>query len=657
MANFSIRVGATFDLDEVPTRISALHGTEQVLLQNMNTGEVELHVRQTLLEAFREGRIAATENGTEPLKNMEWDRPLEDLTTEVKKELLRRKHYVDAVYSGNQVFKVSELKVAILDAASEIIDENPPSISSVRRWISRYRASGNSIRSLIPRKDQRGSRKFKQSPKMLELIRDSIEEAYQRTPAATIKTMETLLAAKISRANSFLDETEQLKIPSRRTLFRFLHRVEVHDRVRMREGKVTADRKLRVTRAVTPVKDILERIEMDHTPLDLFLIDDRTWLPLGRPTLTVALDCYSRMILGYYLSYGGTSAAAVLATLRHAILPKESAVPAIPSLSVKNTWPCYGLMDCLVLDNGLEFLGTDLERVALDFGISLQLCPTRVPQFKGRVERVLKTINYSFAHQLPGTSMARMEKRGDYDPQKHALLTLSEFKHVFEKWLLDDYGQTIHRGIGTTPYAKWLEGMRRRQPMLPPSNAVLRKRIGKSLDRSLRHDGLSLFGIRYSCDLLTTVLRLHGRGVRVRVVYDPEDMGAVEVWPPHESESITVPAVDVEYARGLTLFQHQCLTEILHEKGQSAENPLELMKARIELAESIEDLMKSRKQRNRKLAARINGKTSSHPGREFEPAKTSPKNSSERFSQAVSDDAPQGKYTLIQVTERNGSSQ
>ncbi|QDD62692.1 integrase [Herbaspirillum seropedicae] len=652
MANFSIRVGATFDLDEVPTRISALHGTEQVLLQNMDTGEVELHVRRTLLDAFREGRIAATENGIEPLKNMEWDRPLEDLTTEVKKELLRRKHYVNAVYSGNQVFKVSELKVAILDAASEIIDENPPSVSSVRRWISRYRASGNSIRSLIPRKDQRGSRKFKQSPRMLELIRDSIEEAYQRTPAATIKTMETLLAAKISRANSFLDETEQLKIPSRRTLFRFLHRVEVHDRVRMREGKVTADRKLRVTRAVTPVKDILERIEMDHTPLDLFLIDDRTWLPLGRPTLTVALDCYSRMILGYYLSYGGTSAAAVLATLRHAILPKESAVPVIPSLSVNNTWPCYGLMDCLVLDNGLEFLGTDLERVALDFGISLQLCPTRVPQFKGRVERVLKTINYSFAHQLPGTSMARMEKRGDYDPQKHALLTLSEFKHVFEKWLLDDYGQTIHRGIGTTPYAKWLEGMRRRQPMLPPSNAVLRKRIGKSLDRSLRHDGLWLFGIRYSSDLLTTILRVHGRGVRVRVVYDPEDMEAVEVWPPHEQESITVPAVDVEYARGLTLYQHQCLAEILRERGQSAENPLALMNARIELAESIEDLMKSRKQRNRKLAARLNGKTSSHPDREFNSEKTSTKRHPEKLSTTASDDAPQGKYSLIHSVER-----
>jgi putative transposase len=80
---------------------------------------------------------------------------------------------------------------------------------------------------------------------------------------------------------------------------------------------------------------------MDHTPLDLFLIDDRTWLPLGRPTLTVALDCYSRMILGYYLSYGGTSAAAVLATLRHAILPKESAAPAIPSLSVNNTCRQY----------------------------------------------------------------------------------------------------------------------------------------------------------------------------------------------------------------------------------------------------------------------------------------------------------------------------
>jgi len=39
--------------------------------------------------------------------------------------------------------------------------------------------------------------------------------------------------------------------------------------------------------------EILERVEIDHTVLDLFLVDVDDRLPIGRPTLTTALDVYS----------------------------------------------------------------------------------------------------------------------------------------------------------------------------------------------------------------------------------------------------------------------------------------------------------------------------------------------------------------------------
>ncbi|UGA40206.1 hypothetical protein JOS77_13220 [Chromobacterium haemolyticum] len=141
--------------------------------------------------------------------------------------------------------------------------------------------------------------------------------------------------------------------------------------------------------------------------------------------------------------------------MRHAILPKKPAKQVVQGVLAEHRWPCYGVMQELICDNGLEFLGTTLETIALDLGIGLQFCPKRQPRFKGVIERFLKTVNYYFTHQMPGTSLASFTERGDYDPQKHAVLTLGEFTHLFEKWLLDVYAQTVHRGIGTTPWAKW----------------------------------------------------------------------------------------------------------------------------------------------------------------------------------------------------------
>lgn len=658
MPSFDFSVGKMLDFDGSLMRIDRLQQDEQVLLQRADTGQLDLYTRQQLLVAYTQGRIRAIEpSGLHAAQagKAPWGRPLADLPETVQAELCRRKHYIEWVQgAGHYTYCADSLRPILAAAAAALNDPNVPSPTTAYRWLSRYKASGNDIRALIPRWDRRGSHALKQPTRLLELLEETFAEAYRLTPAATMKTIETRLAIKLTRENAFRLASDQLVMPSRRTLYRMLGRLEVYERTVMKQGKAVAQRQLRIVKNVEPVRDILERVEMDHTPLDLFLIDERTWLPLGRPTLTVALDGFSRMLLGYYLSFGGASAAAVLGALRHAILPKLPATPYLQGVHINHPWPCYDRMDCLVLDNGLEFHGKDLDSVALDLGIYLQFCPTRVPQFKGRVERMLKTINYSFAHQIPGTSLARFTQRGDYDPQKHALLTLGEFKHAFEKWLLDDYAQTIHKGIGTTPWAKWQEGFQRRQPELPSSPAVLQRRIGKVEERSLRHDGLWLHGIRYSSDALNVVLHAFGRGVRVRLVYDPEDLGTIEVWTPGQNDPVSVPAVHQGYACGLTLFQHERLQENLRESGRKAEDPAALSLARQQLAESLEALMHSRKQQKRRESARLHGKTSTHPSRQF--GASSPENLALSPAPAASklwpsrDIQPTGKYPLVQVT-------
>jgi putative transposase len=335
---------------------------------------------------------------------------------------------------------------------------------------------------------------------------------------------------------------------------------------------------------------------------------------LGRPTLTVIIDHYSRMMLGYYLSFESPSTAAVMGALRHAILPKQLAATVIANLKIANTWPCYGLLEVLVVDNGLEFHSNDLESVAYDLGIRIQYCPKHAPRFKGVVERYLKTINYFFAHQLPGTSFAKFYLRGDYDPQKAALLTFAEFKQIFEKWIVDVYAQDEHRGIGkTTPWARWQESIAHYEPILPDDLRTLQRRIGLVEERSLRRDGIFLNGIRYSGEELGPILRAFGEGVRVRLVYDPEDLGEIQVWGPNDAEPVMVKALDYEFAHGLTVKQNEFIRQYLREQGAAATNKAALERARYELAQAIETLMTNRKHTARRRSAALRGMSSSKP--------------------------------------------
>ena len=92
--------------------------------------------------------------------------------------------------------------------------------------------------------------------------------------------------------------------------------------MRARHGKVVANAKRKPRAAGVITTRPLERVELDHFLCDVHLVCGRTGVPLGRPWLTLAVDHYSGMVVGYHLTFAPPSAASVLAALRHAILPK-----------------------------------------------------------------------------------------------------------------------------------------------------------------------------------------------------------------------------------------------------------------------------------------------------------------------------------------------
>jgi putative transposase len=613
MAGFGLRKNMAFDWNGTEFKIDRLQANGSLLLERIHDGYLSIVERDHLLTEYRLGNISSKLlSSEEDSANKVFSRPLEELSQDVQLEAARRRHYLQLIIDqGRPIFTKSYLHPLIIRAAAEIGDVNPPSVTSIYRWYRRYQKSEDT-RALIPRFDRRGSRNLKQSATLLQFASEAIEDAFKASPQATGPSIYTRLIAKIDFENRSRLSSKKIKAPSLRTLYRMLNRIEAYDYVTLKEGKAAADKQFRIIKSGVKTNQILERVEIDHTPLDLFLIDEKSWLPLGRPTLTVVIDHFSRMLLGFHLSFDNPSTAAVMGALRHAILPKIPAEETLPNLTLQHLWCCYGRPDVLVVDNGMEFHSKDLESVAYDLGIRIQYCPKHQPRFKGVVERYLKTINYFFAHQLPGTSLARWHLRGDYDPLKHAVLTLGEFHHLFEKWIVDVYAQTSHKGIGTTPWAKWNEGMIYREPDLPADLGSFQQRIGLVAERVLRPDGIQLHGIRYNDDVLSPILRSYGAGAKVRIVFDPEDLGKIYVWGPDDVEPVAVPALDLDYASGLTLRQNEMIRASLREQGMK-EDRESLQKAKYEIAKVVGELMNSRKQRDRRSAANIRGISTSRP--------------------------------------------
>ena len=619
MRGFAFRTGLVFEWDGAAHRIERLGAGDQVVLERLSDGQTVLSSRQELLAAFSAGQLCMPPGtDTVPVAQV-YQRPLAELPSHIQAKVRTRMAYLDTIREAGQIpLTPYHLVPLIGEVSRRINDPHPPSPMTLYRWHQAYRRAQDA-RALIPRFDRRGGAGTRQAERIRELFGEAAEEAFRASPSATIKSIFTRLEGKIHAENAKRLPADQLRLPSVRTVYRLFQRLEAYDQTRLAEGKHVADRRYRVVKAGPVVDGILMRVEVDHTPLDLFLIDEITGLPLGRPVLTLFIDVYSRFPVGYYLSFGGTSAAAVVGGLRHAILPKIPVKEVIPDLPVAHAWPCYGLISVLVADNGLEFYSTALDSVAMDLGMSIIYCPKRQPWFKGAIERFLQTFNFTLSHQLPGTSLAKLEDRGDYDSQKHALLTLAEFKHLLEKWLLDIYAQTVHRGIGTTPWAKWHEGLKRHTPELPGSLDDLQRRIGMAEERTLRRDGIVLKGIRYAGPDLDPILRTWGPGIKLRLVFDAEDLGCIQVWAPEQQDPVTVPALNQAYAKGLTLLQHELIQQQVRENGQSAENPDALAKAKYDLAIAVDELLKGRKQRGRRRAANIHGKTSTHPEARLNP--------------------------------------
>jgi len=249
----------------------------------------------------------------------------------------------------------------------------------------------------------------------------------------------------------------KLQWPSLRTIYRAIARLDDYEVTARRHGKRIADLKYHVVKEAPKPTRPLERVEIDHTKLDIMILDDATGALAGRPWLTLAVDVHTRMPVGFHISYSDPSFQSVMSCLKHTILPKTYVAERYPD--IKHRWECYGVPETVVVDNGREFHSKDFELACLQLGIQVQHMPRKSPWMKGTVERFFGQLNQGLLHSQPGTTFSNIAARGDYDPQKNGVITFSLLVELFHQWIIDVYARSEHRGISDLPGERWRAAM------------------------------------------------------------------------------------------------------------------------------------------------------------------------------------------------------
>ena len=321
-----------------------------------------------------------------------------------------------------------------------------------------------------------------------------------------------------------------VKAPSWHTLRARIDAIDPAELTRARDGAKAARDRFRPVPGEYFAEHAYEIVQIDHTLVDVIVVDRAFRQPLQRPWLTLAIDVASRMVAGFYLTLEPPSIASVALAIQNLVLPKQT---CLARLAVEGDWPACGLPDAIHVDNGKEFCSRALQRGAEEYGIGLIHRPVATPHYGGHIERLIGTM-MGAVHLLPGTTFSAIEERGDYDSLANSAMTLDEL----ERWLALEilrYHAARHGALGIPPIAAWGEAVARRDhPLRQPHDVeAFSREFLPSVERTVRRDGLHLFGIRYWDDILSVWAGRHQRPMRV--AYDPRDLSKVYLRGPDEA--------------------------------------------------------------------------------------------------------------------------
>lgn len=530
----------------------------------------------------------------------------------LKTEALHRLEYILWVETNLAGGWTEKNLTPLLADAALVLPPPAPNWRTLARWRKSYIQHGRTLVSLIPKHQAKGN-SLSRLPPSDEMFFEQAVHCYLVGEQPSIASAFQYYSDSICMENLAVVENP-IKSISYMAFYNRVKKLPAYQVMKNRKGQYTANVEFKAIGSHKPPSRIMERVEIDHTPLDLILLDDELLVPLGRPNLTLLIDAYSHCVVGFNLSFNQPGYESVRNALLSSIPQKDYVNKKYPT--IEHEWPCYGKPETLVVDNGVEFWSVSLEQACLELGINIQYNPVRKPWLKPMIERMFGIINCKFLEPIPGKTFSDILEKGDYDPQKDAVMRFSTFLEIFHRWIVDVYHYEPDSRRRYIPIISWQHGCKNSPPapIVGDDLAKLEVILSLSLQCMHRRGGIQRYHLRYDSDELASYrmnypVQEKGRR-KVLIKLNPRDISYVYVYIDEIGGYIRVPCIDpVGYTAGLSLQEHLINVKLHRDFINEQMDVVSLSKARTYINERIKkeiiDIRQSLRQRNQKGVNKI----------------------------------------------------
>lgn len=502
---------------------------------------------------------------------------------------------------------LAALEVIGHEAADEAAQALGLSRRQVYVLIRRARQGTGLVTDLTPGRSGGGKGKGRLPEPVERIIRELLQKRFL--------TKQKRSLAAFHREVAQACKTQKLPVPARNTVAQRIAGLHPAKIARSRGGQDAA-RPLQGAGGIPPeVTMPLEQVQIDHTVIDLIVVDERDRQPIGRPYLTLAIDVFTRCVLGMVVTLEAPSAVSVGLCLAHAACDKR---PWLEGLNVEMDWPMSGKPRLLYLDNAAEFKSEALRRGCEQHGIRLDYRPPGQPHYGGIVERIIGTAMQMIHDELPGTTFSNPGQRGEYDSEKMATLTLREL----ERWLalaVGTYHGSVHNGLLQPPAARWAEAVERvGVPAVVTRPTAFLVDFLPVIRRTLTRTGFVIDHIHYYADALKPWIARRERLPAFLIRRDPRDISRIWVLEPEGQHYLEIHYRTLSHP-AVTLWEQRQALAKLRQLGREQVDESALFRMIGQMREIVTTAQKATRKARRDADRRQHLKTSEPPAKPIPP--------------------------------------
>lgn len=355
------------------------------------------------------------------------------------------------------------------------------------------------------------------------------------------------------------------------------------------------------------------KYQIDATVGDIYLVSqfDRSDI-IGRPVMYFVVDSYSRMVTGMYVGLEGPSWAGAMMAIENAASDKVAYCASYGVEITEAEWPCRHIPTAILGDRG-EMESRLADNLVQMLGIRIENAPPYRADLKGIIEQHFRTINTNALPFLPGKVLPDMSERGGHDYRLDAKLDIRQFTEIIIRCVLyynnshsmeyfEKNEQMMQMGVDAVPLELWNFGIRYCSGCLKTvPKDTLRLALMPMDKASVTERGIRFKGMYYSCEEAFKGLwfeKARAKGTyRVKIYYDPRDMGAILVENPTGTEMILCELVEWE-----TKYAGKQFDEVWYEQEKEKLRNKELkakeLEAKINLGKQIESIVDSAGQKS-----------------------------------------------------------